>query len=95
MPDYILHIDYFAGESTCASEQCVSGLGSGAIDFGALDAYWSAISIDCDDRFEITSAQSIPAAPVSRGTTAKSCAGLTLVSSDGERCGRLAWVPGL
>ena len=43
---------------------------------------------------EITSGQSTPPAQISRGATAPTAPGLTRVAQDGERLGRLAWMPG-
>ena len=91
MADVALHIE-FADAHTCESSSMA--LGSQSIDFGALDAYWTAIGIDCDDRFEVSSGCAIAPQPISKGTTAKTIRGLTLAASDGERLGRMAWIPG-
>jgi hypothetical protein len=64
----------------------LAALESQAIDFGVLYEYWRAI--------EVASGASIQPEPVSKGATAPTCAGLTTVANDGERLGRLAWVPG-
>jgi len=45
-------------------------------------------------QFEVTSGRSIAPEPVSRGATAPPCAGLSRVAADGERLGRLGWMPG-
>ena len=48
-----------------------------------------------DDEFAITSGQSTPAAQTSKGATAPTACGLTRTAHDGERLGRMTWVPGL
>jgi hypothetical protein len=43
---------------------------------------------------EVTSGQALPPAQTSKGATAPTACGLTRTAMDGERLGRLAWIPG-
>jgi hypothetical protein len=48
-----------------------------------------------DDEFAVTSGNAIPEAPKpSNGPTVPTACGLTRTAHDGERLGRMAWLPG-
>jgi hypothetical protein len=75
---------------------------SDATDRAELDDLW-AQAADCqiavlhmtlDDEFTVTSGQSTAPQQTSRGATAPTTAGLTKSAFDGERLGRMAWMPG-
>lgn len=49
---------------------------------------------DVADHFVISKGAAIQPEPESKGTTAPTACGLLRVATDGERIGRMGWVPG-